>query len=629
MKWSRKHELHPNTLPASSRATRPRKASAGELWSREAQDALSGGWPETASKLPDWFEMDLDGAGAELAFQDATALMSQDLTAGGSPFIYSEFLASSPPAPSADMFASQNLDSNLSMIDTSNIPLSGDVSPTSLPGLTHDGGDLSGSDSGLDVASTDISITHKPGLEAESRSSSNGPCALLHTLYRLSSPKSVRRLTDEDFVRYYFKHVCGLQSCFDSDKNHFRALTLRWWSSCRTISLTIQSAAIAHISNWYPYLRPLGVHKRCQAWRSLQKDLQLQRSGKFDLDKALLCLFLLGISASWQPSTALGLQYLHITRDLIQTRLNRGSLGYDPEGLSDMWAGALMHWEMLASFVDPVELTPFDGYGNPELHAQPLKCPVMPHPWTGISTELHFILVEIGRVSRRRRKHAKPNNVPEQETNDDLDHRWLQNLEHLLLTTKIPNEDQIQEYDDAATSKLDLIRTAKAYQKAGLLELYHVSPELLHERIGKDAGSGRIPFEIPENQTGYTQDIDCYLASIAVQTMDLIAQIPLSSGVCRQQPFLLVVCASQLRFPDREEALADSDSDSASSWHDHVVQHRYRVEAHMLALSRKLPQAPILRAMDTVKEVWDRLDGGTDAHWVGVMHDKGWQTILG
>ena len=59
-----------------------------------------------------------------------------------------------------------------------------------------------------------------------------------------------------------------------------------------------------------------------------------------------------------------------------------------------------------------------------------------------------------------------------------------------------------------------------------------------------------------------------------------------------------------------------------------ITQNRYLVEARMFALSRKGPQGPILKAINIIKEVWDRLDNGHYGNWIDVMHEKGWQAIL-
>ena len=118
----------------------------------------------------------------------------------------------------------------------------------------------------------------------------------LETFYRISVPGRVSGLADEDFVNHYFTNVCALYSCFDSELNLFRSLVDKLWTHSPTIFLSIQSMAVGHLSNYYPHLAPLGLQKRSQAWKYLQRDLRVQRVGKKASETVLLSLLLLGLS---------------------------------------------------------------------------------------------------------------------------------------------------------------------------------------------------------------------------------------------------------------------------------------------------------------------------------------------
>lgn len=185
--------------------------------------------------------------------------------------------------------------------------------------------------------------------------------SLLQTYYRLSEPGQVIGLTDESFVDYYFENVCSVLSCFDSAMNPFRSVVEQMWTNSAAMYLTIQSMAIGHLANYYPYLAPLGLEKRSQAWKYLQRDLQSFRIGKVSGDSLLMTLLMLGLSSSWHQPSHLGMQYLLIARDLMQRRLqrpqNKAEKSQDDTAVDDGFFGhALMYWEMLISFVDPVPL---------------------------------------------------------------------------------------------------------------------------------------------------------------------------------------------------------------------------------------------------------------------------------
>jgi Fungal specific transcription factor domain len=450
--------------------------------------------------------------------------------------------------------------------------------------------------------------------------------ALLHTFYRLSSPGQVPRFSDLDFVGHFFKHVCRLYSCFDSTLNPIRRLVAESWTSSPTIYFAIQSMAVGHLANWYPYMAPLGLTKRSQAWRALQHDLHLHRVGQLYSKTALLSLLLLGLSSTWHHCSNLGLQYLCIARNLIQRQLQSVHNGQFAVSAIDreFYTGALIHWEMLASFIDPVSITPFAGHGSPNLDFPMSAKPALPHPWTGIATELHFAMAEVGRILRRQRSPSVVVGFSQNYdlSTDDGDRQWAANLETFLRKIKIDSEDQIADYEDPATPKIDLIHTARAHQYVGLLEIYRIYPDLLMDRLSNQADDDSFQLILPDGHSAYTRVIDSCLAAIAVQIMELLDTISLSSAACRLHPVLLVAAACQLRFPDSETTTTDRCAP--------VVQQRYNLEERMLALSRKFPQKPLLRMMDIVKEVWDRLDvGNQDPHWIDVINEKGWQTIMG
>lgn len=249
------------------------------------------------------------------------------------------------------------------------------------------------------------------------------------------------------------------------------------------------------------------------------------------------------------------------------------------------------------------------GLKAPVLDLPPRPLPIRPHPWTGVLSDAFFALAEVGRVLRRR---------PRGGHLCDVDAQWAANLETMLYNLRVVGEESITDYGDARTPKADLIAAAKAVRLAGMLEIYRACPAVFWSRF-KDGDS---EINSTADPSKYTDELDFRLAQLAVRALDLTKPIHISSGACRLLPLLLLMTASQLRLPDAEDAEPAQD--------DVVVESRYLVEQRMLVISRKYPQRPILSALDTIKEVWERADSGLPgAHWLEVAHDKCWQTMLG
>lgn len=458
--------------------------------------------------------------------------------------------------------------------------------------------------------------------------------SLLQTYYRLSGPGQVLGLTDEAFVEYYFENVCALYSCFDSAKNPFRSVVEREWTKSPAMFLTIQSMAIGHLTNFYPTLGPLGLQKRSQAWEYLQRDLRTTRIGTRSDDVLLMNLLLLGMSSAWHQSSNLGMQYILIAREIMQRRLQSTRSGRTPPAqhtrLDDDFLGySLLYWEMLISWIDPVPLAPlYVRLDLPSPVPPHITSPTMPHPCTGVVSEVHFALAEIGRVVRRQQSQKlslHPRQF-ESSTSESSNRRWAASLENFLHAIELPQEEQIIDYDDLKTSKPDLITIADVYRRIGLLELYRLYPDLLRSRIEHSSGALDTATLITDTNQHETADTHPErLCVLAYQALELAKPIVITAGVCRLLPLVLLIAGSYLR-------LFEGNTLAQQLSREDVILARYLVEARLLVLSRKYPQKPLLQMMDIMKEVWSRLDPGGDpknAHWMEVMHELNWQTIMG
>lgn len=267
------------------------------------------------------------------------------------------------------------------------------------------------------------------------------------------------------------------------------------------------------------------------------------------------------------------------------------------------------------SFVDPTVTMPsFPGFGAPALRKPTPSVPVHPHPWTGISPEVHFATAEVGRVLRRRQRFRNSHPSLKSEA------RWAEALEEYLFTLDFPTAEEISDFGDSNTSKSDLIRIAEAFRFFGLIELYALYPDLLSGRLQAPDPFGTLGIETHPTIGDQAEEHKCWLTHIALHMIDTIKAIPISSGASRNQVAILVAVSSHLRLVD-----GDVGSDS-----DQILSARYFVESSLLNMARKYAQRPAAQAIDVVKEVWARLDSGSPGeHWMAVAHEKRWLSFLG
>merc|ERR1712070_1203022 len=288
-----------------------------------------------------------------------------------------------------------------------------------------------------------------------------------------------------------------------------------------------------------------------------------------------------------------------------------------------------MYWEMLASFVDPIPMMPFPGFGTPAPRKPAMRERYLPHPWAGISMEMQFALAEIGRLLRRRRTPLGRGKQSAGAESEDDDEKWAYSLENFVLTLQLSGPDEILDYHDANTPKEDLISAADAQRAIALLEIYAAFPECLDSKI--DEGWTLPPahsrnFFPPADHSCFTERLESCLCAIAIHALEIVKEIEISSAACRMLPLIFVSCASHLRVPGQVQ----SGNDAHECRREEVIRGRSYVEAQMLSFARKYPQKQMLRMCDIIREVWQRLDLGVDrAHWMEVINEKGWQTMMG
>jgi len=415
-------------------------------------------------------------------------------------------------------------------------------------------------------------------------------------------------------VQYYFRDTCATWSCFDSEKNPFRTTIDVLWQKSPLIYYAIQSNAAAHLSNQVSSMHLTASKMREKAHAAFLQELLNASNTQSTGDQLLLATLLLGVSASWHDSSDLGLSYLSIARSLMRARVvSQGSEHHQtPNRNFRFFVEALIYWEMVAAFVSgeglrsPLALT-VDASNFP--WAGPLATTVIPHPWTGIAPRVMLLFAEVGRLVQ---DHA----ISAGQPRTDLDLvASATKLEEDLLSVHIPTEDEIADVHDELTSKNDFIVSAEATRCAALLQIYRVFPDVLQWRLNTRNFEINPHMGIIEPNSGGNMS-GSWLIGLAMHVLNLLASVPLHSGVRCVQLLPLATAAFELR--------------ATCSYSDvEVARYREFSIGRLQVLAGRLPSKPISRIAQLLKEVWRRNDRGDNAFWLTVMIDKNWKTFLG
>ncbi|KAH0389077.1 hypothetical protein KCU92_g64, partial [Aureobasidium melanogenum] len=71
-------------------------------------------------------------------------------------------------------------------------------------------------------------------------------------------------------------------------------------------------------------------------------------------------------------------------------------------------------------------------------------------------------------------------------------------------------------------------------------------------------------------------------------------------------------------------------SGPATAFSLNVLRARDHAMTRLEELSMRLPSKPVFMIIKLIKEVWRRFDVGDDSvFWLDVMHENGWQTVIG
>lgn len=466
---------------------------------------------------------------------------------------------------------------------------------------------------------------------------------LLKRFYRLPKLNALQTIHDSNslLVEHYFRDVCKLYSSFDSAMNPYRASIARIWQSSAPIYYAIQSMAAAQLANAFPGMGVTGLEMQRKAYYCLKEELQLVSAGHAKSERVFLAMLLLGLTACWHDSSDLGMSHLRAARSLILPTLLDSRTLEDKETRrqNQFFEESLIYWEMLIGFVSPevsVSTCVDDQQNFRELPllrqdreiSRSAESKILPHPWTGISPEIHMIFAEIGKLIRHKRL-AK--SMPETAESGGLETAKL--LEETLLDVQLPSVNDLADTGDLKTPKADFISVAEVYRCTGLLELYRVFPVLLQRRLRGEQLSRDRDFRIEsllspsfEATSPASSSHVMFLLSLSLHIISLLKSISPTSGTCFVQLLPIMAAASELRFFTSLDFFDIHTNDAK------VLEARLFTEMRLQEFARRLPSKPLLKMLALLKEVWGRLDMALpeeDVFWVDIMIEKGWETVMG
>lgn len=469
---------------------------------------------------------------------------------------------------------------------------------------------------------------------------------------RLPSPSKTLNDPATILVEFYFKETAQLFSCYDSSMNPFRTTVSRLWNSSRLLYRTLQSMAAANLIEQFPRLGILGRQFRDEAIAMLNVDDSTNESSNdihaSTTSDTLLAMLMLGGTASWHDPRDLGLSFFNrIRRKLTSIGSKSSVIDYQ------FFHQCMTYWELLLSYVadnEQLEALEFDSQAD----TQDYVCPdVVPHPWTGFARDTQNAVQKVGRLIRQQRKLAFSRRFTSLShiKQLEMDMATASELEAYLSNMCHPLESSVFDPKDQNTPVWQLLALAEAYRSTGLIQIYHIFPDVLDRRLARDGYQTSQQAQINPGDDlvpAYDQRTrNEYLTAFALRVLNLMKSIPLESGTRDFQPFILVSLSSELRLPSFADDGAEDANPMANITSETIEtsRMRYFIKGRLEAFLHMLPPKPIRRCLDIVNRTWElmdqraqrqnapkrrreSLDDTQEVYWMDVMIENGWETTM-
>ncbi|KAJ5163013.1 uncharacterized protein N7500_004843 [Penicillium coprophilum] len=450
-------------------------------------------------------------------------------------------------------------------------------------------------------------------------------------------------------VQYYFHTVCNQWSSFDCPLNPFRVIVSRLWSRSAAIYFAIQSMSAASLANDFPTMRAIGIQTQQQAIACLNNSVQKGSTQTKD-DEYFLALLMIGSTTGWHDASDLGLPYLraaqdHLLRQERQCKNANSALAKQ----HPLFKQCLLWWNLLAAFVAEessiLDIENSIETSDTNLSVYLVDGEVLPHPWTGslrYSLGLFYRtarVIRAARTSHRRRPQAlDPTLIDLSSMAEELDLRQeAEHLEDKILFTGFSFYCGPVDIGDTNTPPSHFLTLAEAYRCTALLQIYHVFPDILEERLRSNQAAGcegPIPalfLLLFPTATGWSScSVENARHTLALHIVSLLEQLPSTSGTKVMQPIVLACVSSDLVFSSGFVlGAAQHTIPSLSTLDVDIARARRKVKMRLSELILILPKLPMQRIYNVVHETWDRADSGLEVFWLDVMLDLNLETIMG
>ncbi|KAM0435890.1 hypothetical protein ACHAPT_002782 [Fusarium lateritium] len=479
------------------------------------------------------------------------------------------------------------------------------------------------------------------------------------------TPLTVSLITDTSslLISNWFEQVCTQWSGFDSESNLNRKLALELCTSSHSVFSSLQSMSAGFLSTRLPNMRQSAMYFLQAATGSVlseAKDVSCQAVLDTIPSGLLFSLFCLGTTVCWVDARQLGLPFFREAK-VILNRLNRRLSTFSEKDLEilSFFNRSFTYCEMLLAAVEnetDAVVEADDTIVGPRNDMQLTERYIdnSPHPWTGISplaAQLFAQSIRLCRSFRRNLKKPKETGRDFQRALEEI--HEAQRLEERLLGLEFSAAAPVTDTGDYRTPALHLSLIAEAYQLAALLQLYQTFSDLVALRLPLDSAhsnSRHIPWEE-------------WIIPLSLRLVNVLEQIPPSSGTRVIQPLLYISASTGLRYDTMtlldvpgfsfespvtgfqpgpfgdtlEAALGTSPSappgNLISRMSLDISNARHFITGRLNMLENSLPPKPVMMARELIKAIWDAYDseppGSASVHWVDVMEDKNLRSMFG
>ncbi|KAM5342086.1 hypothetical protein ACJ41O_015117 [Fusarium nematophilum] len=488
-----------------------------------------------------------------------------------------------------------------------------------------------------------------------------------HDLDFLFVPPTITSMPSS-LVEFWFRDVCSLWSQYDSHMNFNRIIATTLWSSSEAVSVSLQCMSSAYLSSKIPQMKQTCASMMKTATRVIESELQVVKASEnlHVLPMGLIyALFCVGTSICWLNATQLGIPFLREAKALLY-RVNRQkrNLSDEERNLLHFFNKSWTYCELLlamAAYNGPFSPYEIDNVEDVGAEDSPTAEPVQPdiddapHPWTGVSNTASRLFTQTLKLCRKYR-YALRRQTPPTTSTPTIAPKLMEDvkvLEERFLSLDFETTTPESETGDQKTPCQHLVNVAESYRLAGLIHIYQTFPDLVTLRLGTSASNGgnaRVPWEE-------------IITPLSLRLVKLIEQLPPDSGSKMTQPLLCITASTGLRFesPEGTSGLPAAPADDPGSVEDcgmsdyiaHLIQAEQNAdllapvtESHLKivnarsfitdrldALETLLPPPPIVVAKKLVRTIWNVYDneqpGVGSAHWIDIMERHNLRSLFG